>query len=177
MPGKCCAAARGSTTPVSAALHAAPGTSRTTTTAALGSVFAYLEDDSLGKPCAAARGSAAPGSADRPAASGSSRTSTTAALGSVSAASSEDDSLGKPCAAARGSAPPGTAARPAAPGTSRTTTTATLGSVSVAFGLKLLRGGSWGGHPGPCRSASRDGFHPDDRGIIVGFRVCCLPHV
>jgi formylglycine-generating enzyme required for sulfatase activity len=40
---------------------------------------------------------------------------------------------------------------------------------------RLLRGGSWGSHPGSCRSAFRDGFHPSGRGDFLGFRVCCLP--
>jgi formylglycine-generating enzyme required for sulfatase activity len=40
---------------------------------------------------------------------------------------------------------------------------------------KLLRGGSWDFGPGDCRSACRDGIHPDGRGLDIGFRVCCLP--
>ncbi len=40
---------------------------------------------------------------------------------------------------------------------------------------RLLRGGSWGSHPGNCRSACRDDGHPGSRGHDVGFRVCCLP--
>jgi formylglycine-generating enzyme required for sulfatase activity len=40
---------------------------------------------------------------------------------------------------------------------------------------RLLRGGSWRDHPADCRSACRDGNHPDDRGRFIGFRVCCLP--
>ena len=40
---------------------------------------------------------------------------------------------------------------------------------------KLLRGGSWGGDPGICRSAYRIGNLPDGRNINFGFRVCCLP--
>jgi formylglycine-generating enzyme required for sulfatase activity len=41
---------------------------------------------------------------------------------------------------------------------------------------RLLRGGSWwDGIPGSCRSAYRSNIHPVDRGIHVGFRVCCLP--
>ena len=42
-------------------------------------------------------------------------------------------------------------------------------------GARLLRGGSWLGHRGICRSAYRYWFRPDDRGSTVGFRVCCLP--
>jgi len=40
---------------------------------------------------------------------------------------------------------------------------------------KLLRGGSWVSDPRYCRSAYRDGNHPGNRGVIIGFRVCCLP--
>jgi formylglycine-generating enzyme required for sulfatase activity len=40
---------------------------------------------------------------------------------------------------------------------------------------RLLRGGSWINHPRNCRSAYRDGGHPDYREDVVGFRVCCLP--
>jgi formylglycine-generating enzyme required for sulfatase activity len=40
---------------------------------------------------------------------------------------------------------------------------------------RLLRGGSWGLIPGYCRSAFRNGYHPDFQLIDVGFRVCCLP--
>jgi len=40
---------------------------------------------------------------------------------------------------------------------------------------RLLRGGSWGGHPGFCRSACRGSSHPDYRSGNLGFRVCCLP--
>ena len=40
---------------------------------------------------------------------------------------------------------------------------------------RLLRGGSWDIHPRICRSAYRNGSHPDDRGGGIGFRVCCLP--
>ena len=40
---------------------------------------------------------------------------------------------------------------------------------------RLLRGGSWLNVPRLCRSAYRDGNHPDARGYIFGFRVCCLP--
>ena len=41
--------------------------------------------------------------------------------------------------------------------------------------LRLLRGGSWGFHPGSCRSAFRDYNPPGGRGLFLGFRVCCLP--
>ncbi len=40
---------------------------------------------------------------------------------------------------------------------------------------RLLRGGSWGGHPAGCRSAYRDDSHPDGRFNFIGLRVCCLP--
>jgi formylglycine-generating enzyme required for sulfatase activity len=40
---------------------------------------------------------------------------------------------------------------------------------------RLLRGGSWLGIPGNCRSACRSSYHPGDRRDFVGFRVCCLP--
>jgi formylglycine-generating enzyme required for sulfatase activity len=40
---------------------------------------------------------------------------------------------------------------------------------------RLLRGGSWYGLPGYCRSAFRCHFHPDDADGDVGFRVVCLP--
>jgi eukaryotic-like serine/threonine-protein kinase len=40
---------------------------------------------------------------------------------------------------------------------------------------RLLRGGSWGITPRDCRSAYRDFFHPDNRDLDIGFRVCCLP--
>jgi formylglycine-generating enzyme required for sulfatase activity len=42
--------------------------------------------------------------------------------------------------------------------------------------FRLLRGGSWDTHSAYCRSAFRGNIAlPDGRGIIVGFRVCCLP--
>ena len=42
--------------------------------------------------------------------------------------------------------------------------------------FRLLRGGSWDTHSAYCRSAFRGNLAlPDGRGIIVGFRVCCLP--
>jgi len=40
---------------------------------------------------------------------------------------------------------------------------------------RLLRGGSWLGHPQFCRSAFRNWSHPDNRSFNLGFRVCCLP--
>ncbi len=40
---------------------------------------------------------------------------------------------------------------------------------------RLLRGGSWLGLPGFCRSADRGRLRPDDAGSGVGFRVVCLP--
>ena len=40
---------------------------------------------------------------------------------------------------------------------------------------RLLRGGSWYGRPGDCRSAFRVGLRPVNRFIAFGFRVCCLP--
>ena len=40
---------------------------------------------------------------------------------------------------------------------------------------RLLRGGSWDGHPLGCRSAYRYRLRPDFRGRFVGFRLCCLP--
>ena len=39
---------------------------------------------------------------------------------------------------------------------------------------RLLRGGSWGGIPGHCRSACRDGYPRGSRYGYVGFRVCCV---
>ena len=40
---------------------------------------------------------------------------------------------------------------------------------------RVLRGGSWSGHPGFCRSACRYGYDPGGRGSGVGFRLCfCL---
>jgi formylglycine-generating enzyme required for sulfatase activity len=40
---------------------------------------------------------------------------------------------------------------------------------------KLLRGGSWSGLPGSCRSAYRVRLRPDNADLSVGFRVVCLP--
>jgi formylglycine-generating enzyme required for sulfatase activity len=36
---------------------------------------------------------------------------------------------------------------------------------------KVIRGGSWEGTWRHCRSANRNGFHPDSRGYLLGFRV------
>lgn len=36
---------------------------------------------------------------------------------------------------------------------------------------KVIRGGSWEGAARHCRSANRNGFHPDSRGYLLGFRV------
>ena len=41
--------------------------------------------------------------------------------------------------------------------------------------IKLLRGGSWYGSPGYCRSAFRFLLQPVDAFFNVGFRVVCLP--
>jgi formylglycine-generating enzyme required for sulfatase activity len=40
---------------------------------------------------------------------------------------------------------------------------------------KLLRGGSWGGDPGVCRSAYRNHARSGLAAGSVGFRVVCLP--
>ncbi len=40
---------------------------------------------------------------------------------------------------------------------------------------RLLRGGSWNGLPGDCRSACRVDYLPGAQHDAVGFRVCCLP--
>jgi formylglycine-generating enzyme required for sulfatase activity len=40
---------------------------------------------------------------------------------------------------------------------------------------RLLRGGSWCGHPGGCRSAYRGHVRPGGADSHVGFRVVCLP--
>jgi len=40
---------------------------------------------------------------------------------------------------------------------------------------RLLRGGSWNGHPRACRSAYRYPVSPDGPLPRIGFRVCCLP--
>jgi hypothetical protein len=39
--------------------------------------------------------------------------------------------------------------------------------------LAMLRGGSWGSDPGPCRSACRVGEKPDVQDNFIGFRVVC----
>jgi hypothetical protein len=39
--------------------------------------------------------------------------------------------------------------------------------------LAMLRGGSWGSDPGPCRSACRVGDKPDVQDNFIGFRVVC----
>jgi len=36
---------------------------------------------------------------------------------------------------------------------------------------RVLRGGSWGGNAGYCRSALRSGFVPGDRDVSIGFRL------
>jgi len=40
---------------------------------------------------------------------------------------------------------------------------------------RLLRGGSWSGGPGDCRSGSRGHGRPDGANYDVGLRVVCLP--
>ncbi len=39
-------------------------------------------------------------------------------------------------------------------------------------GSRVLRGGAWDSGPGICRAARRGDDSPDDRGNLVGFRVC-----
>jgi hypothetical protein len=39
--------------------------------------------------------------------------------------------------------------------------------------LGMMRGGSWGSDPGPCRSACRVGDKPDVQDNFIGFRVVC----
>ena len=92
----------------------------------------------------------------------------------------EDHSLGEStpacCAAGRGTTTPGTAARLAAAPTTRASATTASVSASVASSAnRLLRGGSWLGHPRFCRSAYRIATLPDFRDFFIGFRVCCLP--
>lgn len=41
----------------------------------------------------------------------------------------------------------------------------------VDCGLRVIRGGSWGSHPGELRSARRNGFTPDNRTNDYGFRL------
>jgi formylglycine-generating enzyme required for sulfatase activity len=54
-----------------------------------------------------------------------------------------------------------------------------LGSVTDPTGpsggsLRVLRGGSWNSFAQSCRSAARNGFSPDSRGLEhVGFRLAC----
>jgi formylglycine-generating enzyme required for sulfatase activity/uncharacterized caspase-like protein len=38
---------------------------------------------------------------------------------------------------------------------------------------RLLRGGSWYNDPWDCRSANRSRYSPDDRDLVIGFRVAC----
>jgi formylglycine-generating enzyme required for sulfatase activity len=40
---------------------------------------------------------------------------------------------------------------------------------------RLLRGGFWNYAPRNCRSAYRYNASRDGRGILIGFRVCCVP--
>jgi len=40
---------------------------------------------------------------------------------------------------------------------------------------KVLRGGSWKGTPGDCRSADRVYVVPDSAGAAYGFRLVCAP--
>jgi formylglycine-generating enzyme required for sulfatase activity len=88
----------------------------------------------------------------------------------------EDKSLGKSCAAAPGSSVPGTAARPTAAASSPTMPASTSVSVwSASPEFRLLRGGSWVGRPGYCRSACRLHGLPGEADGCVGFRVVCLP--
>jgi formylglycine-generating enzyme required for sulfatase activity len=44
-----------------------------------------------------------------------------------------------------------------------------------SIATRLLRGGSWYGSPGSCRSAYRDHFRPGSASSTVGLRVVCLP--
>jgi formylglycine-generating enzyme required for sulfatase activity len=46
--------------------------------------------------------------------------------------------------------------------------------VAVDDERRLLRGGSWIGHPRSCRSAFRGLRLPGNRSYNIGFRVCCL---
>jgi formylglycine-generating enzyme required for sulfatase activity len=46
-----------------------------------------------------------------------------------------------------------------------------LTGLSSAY--KLLRGGSWNGNPGNCRSASRGSYFLDYGYYYIGFRVVC----
>ena len=40
---------------------------------------------------------------------------------------------------------------------------------------RVLRGGSWGGNAGLCRSAYRNDSNPDNRSRNVGFRLVFVP--
>ena len=40
-------------------------------------------------------------------------------------------------------------------------------------GKRVIRGGGWGNRAKICRSANRDGYSPDDRYYLYGFRLCC----
>ena len=40
--------------------------------------------------------------------------------------------------------------------------------------FKITRGGSWNNAADYCRCAFRNGFHPDGRDIILGFRLVCM---
>ena len=40
---------------------------------------------------------------------------------------------------------------------------------------RVIRGGSWSGHPWGCRSAARYLFNPGHRHVNIGFRVVCSP--
>ncbi len=44
-----------------------------------------------------------------------------------------------------------------------------------AAAFRVYRGGSWVNRAGDCRSAYRNWITPDDRGIILGFRVARSP--
>ena len=46
-------------------------------------------------------------------------------------------------------------------------------AVDVAL-FRLLRGGSWGNHPGDCHVAYRGRNQPNVPVSLVGFRVVCL---
>ena len=46
---------------------------------------------------------------------------------------------------------------------------------SAQGAVRLVRGGSWVDNPLNCRSADRDGNHPDNRSKFLGFRVVLVP--